>query len=223
MQVTYLDHFGSDLTVVNAARVSFKKKSELHYYCRPGAFEGKYSLKTKDAKLLSYLASHKHELPFAHPHVQIHVKAPIFVARQLAKHQVGFVWSEVSRRYVTEIPEFYEPNIWRKAAPDKKQGSLNEEVDDNTFILGMPDLYNSCLETYSYLLGHGVAPEQARMVLPQNMYTEWQWTGSLLGWARVYRLRAAEDAQAETREIAEQIGEIMSGLFPVSWKVLTDG
>ena len=203
MQVTYLDHFGSDLTVVNAARVSFKKKSELHYYCRPGAFEGKYSLKTKDAKLLSYLASHKHELPFAHPHVQIHVKAPIFVARQLAKHQVGFVWSEVSRRYVDDEPEFYKPEVWRGRAKDKKQGSSNDEITIPIFEMRTYDLNDHysmdvpfsvettmqhSIDFYDHMLSAGVAPEQARMILPQNMYTEWQWTGSLLGWARVYKL-----------------------------------
>ena len=344
MEVTYLGHYGTDLTVVNAARVSFGKRTQEF---RPG----------KDDRLLAFLARHKHELPFAHPHVGFHFKAPIFVARQLAKHQVGFVWSEISRRYVKDRPEFYIPSYWRKAAENVKQGSSLEPVDisprgkcnrcgipvsypkrlwcssecqtlswrennryayifskwgaaakfenipftitpddlawpdkcpyldiqldytpgdknDNKasldkivpalgyvpgnvqivsllankmkssasleqiktfaknalFIHGgvfaetshsYADYCEKAADLYVELISQGVCAEQARMVLPQAQLTEWHWTGSLLGWSRVWNLRVKPDAQAETREIVQLIGPTMKALFPFSWAALT--
>jgi thymidylate synthase (FAD) len=211
MEVTYLDHMGTDLTVVNAARVSFGKRTQEF---RPG----------KDDRLLAFLALHKHELPFAHPHVSFHFKAPIFVARQLAKHQVGFVWSEISRRYVTGEPELYIPEVLRKSSLDIKQGSLNESVEDLSLQLFYyhADAQRSVL-AYLRALKADICPEQARGLLPQTAYTEWVWTGSLLGWSRVWNLRVKPDAQAETREIVEKIGPTMNRLFPYSWKALAQG
>lgn len=210
MQVTYLDHMGSDLTVVNAARCSFGKRTEVW---RPD----------KDDRLLRFLARNKHEIPFAHPHVSFHFKAPIFVARQLAKHQVGFVWSEISRRYVTGAPEFYWPDAWREAAPDKKQGSMASEIRTWPSIMTDYQLQaEGCVEAYEAALAGGLAPELARMILPANLYTEWHWTGSLLGWSRVWGLRVKPDAQQETREVVTMIGETMQELFPVAWNVLTE-
>jgi len=210
MEVTYLGHYGTDLTVVNAARVSFGKRTKDF---RPG----------KDDRLIKFLARHKHELPFAHPHVSFHFKAPLFVARQLAKHQVGFVWSEISRRYVTGDPELYWPHKWRKAAPDVKQGSSDEEFPD-PFGSAMRSLTTARALVWDYkrLVLDGMCPEQARMILPQNMYTEWHWTGSLLGWSRVWNLRVKPDAQEETREIVQQIGHTMWSLFPYSWPALVE-
>ena len=211
MQATYLGHYGSDLTVVNAARVSVGKRVQEF---RPD----------KDARLLAFLARHKHELPFAHPHVSFHFKAPIFVARQLMKHQVGFVWSEVSRRYVKDDPEFYSPEIWRRGAADIKQGSTDEAVElDFVQRKNLQDAAKWSRMVYKMLLDNGVCAEQARMMLPQSMYTEWHWTGSLLGWARVWNLRVKPDAQRETREVVEQIGPKMAELFPYSWKALAHG
>lgn len=345
MEVTYLDHMGSDLTVVNAARVSFGKRVQEF---RPD----------KDARLLAFLARHKHELPFAHPHVSFHFKAPIFVARQLQKHQIGFVWSEISRRYVKDRPEFHIPSFWRKAAENVKQGSSSEPVklspmgkchrcgtaisypkrlwcsdycqgeswrennqydyifsrwqaaakaenipftitqDDLAWPINCPYLdielnyisnekadnkasldkiipalgyvpgnvqiisllankmkssasaeqiktfaknalvihggvFSETAETYEdycgraadvymRLIEQGVCAEQARMILPQSTLTEWHWTGSLLGWARVWGLRVKPDAQRETREIVEKIGPKLAKLYPYSWKALTD-
>lgn len=210
MEVTYLDHMGSDLTVVNAARVSFGKRVEEF---RP----------TQDARLLGFLARHKHELPFAHPHISFHFKAPIFVARQLAKHQVGFVWSEISRRYVKGTPELYWPQQWRKGSDDIKQGSTDETFEDKYGVTERIDIAaRSLVWDYKRLVAEGCCAEQARMILPQNMYTEWHWTGSLLGWARVWGLRVKPDAQRETREIVEKIGPKLAELFPYSWKALTD-
>lgn len=211
MEVTYLGHYGDDLTVVNAARVSFGKRVQEF---RPD----------KDGRLLAFLARHKHELPFAHPHVSFHFKAPIFVARQLAKHQVGFVWSEVSRRYVKDDPEFYAPTVWRKGAADIKQGSTDEAVElDFVQRKNLDDAAKWSRMVYKMMLDNGVCAEQARMLLPQNMYTEWHWTGSLLGWARTWNLRVKPDAQRETREVVEKIGPTMERLFPHSWKALTNG
>lgn len=210
MEVTYLDHMGSDLTVVNAARVSFGKRMQEF---RPD----------KDGRLLAFLARHKHELPFAHPHISFHFKAPIFVARQLAKHQVGFVWSEISRRYVKDTPELYWPHQWRKGSADIKQGSTDEIFEDKYGVTERIDIAaRSLVWDYKRLVAEGCCAEQARMILPQNMYTEWHWTGSLLGWARVWGLRVKPDAQRETREIVEKIGPKMAELFPYSWKALTD-
>ena len=208
MKVKLVDKMGTDLSVVNAARVSFAKESEWE---RPDLYENQ--LKDSDIKLIQYLAKHKHWSPFAHASLQFHIKAPIFVARQLVKHQVGLVWNEVSRRYVDDEPEFYIPQVWRKR-PDKsiKQGSSNETIEYD--ISGSIEFVN---QTYKNLLREGVAPEMARMVLPQNLYTEWYWSGTLYAFSRVCNLRCAKDTQSETREIANGIRDICSSEFPTSW------
>ena len=208
METTYLGHYGDDLTVANAARVSFGKRKEV--------------FDSKDERLIKFLARENHIIPFAHPQVSFHFKAPIFVARQLAKHQVGFAWSEVSRRYVKNDPELYIPEVLRKGSADIKQGSLDEEVEDHyvqkpAYAIAAA----AALNAYRKALEAGVCPEQARGLLPQTAYTEWHWTGSLLGWSRVWNLRVKPDAQRETREVVEKIGLTMARLFPVCWEALT--
>ncbi len=233
MKVTYRRHMGDDLTVVDAARVSFDKESEWdHHPENPDTNYGLPYLKDADVKLINYLAKHNHWSPFAHTSVQLRVKAPIFVARQLVKHQVGGVWNEVSRRYVDSEPEFWFPEVWRgRPEGSIKQGSSgvvkNVRFHDANgsgveYQVGptVQNFITHSLGIYEDLLDGGVAPEQARMVLPQNMQTEWIWTGSLMFWCRVCRERLAPGAQAETREIAEQIAEIVAPLFPVSWSAL---
>jgi len=208
MNVTLIDKMGSDATVVNAARVSFAKQIEGH----------RVGLTQKDEKLIKYLADHNHWSPFAHASLQFRIKAPIFVARQLVKHQVGLVWNEVSRRYVDDEPEFYIPFMWRKRPPKSiKQGSSKEEVEyDITSELGiLKKLYNDMIEK-------GIAPEMARMVLPQNMMTEWYWSGSLYAFARVCNLRLKEDTQTETRDVVRHIEQVMRDQFPVSSEYLLD-
>ena len=202
MEVKVIDVMGTDLTVVNAARVSFKKEHN--------KFDNE-----KDEKLIKYLATHEHWSPFGHCSMQFHVKAPIFVARQLVKHQVGLVWNEVSRRYVDDEPEFYIPKTWRLKAEDKKQGSSNETIEYN-----IDGSIMFVKQTYDNLLKAGVAPEMARMVLPQNLYTEWYWSGTLMAFARVCNLRCAKDTQLETQQIANQIHYEARQLFPISWKYL---
>lgn len=215
MQVDLIDHMGSDLTVVNAARVSFDKASSY----REDAFG--WHLELRDEKLLQYLAKHNHWTPFAHCAATFRVKAPLFVARQLGKHQVGLVWNEVSRRYVDSDPEFYVPDGWRKRAENVKQGSSDTEVYHDSSVYNVA--VRTAVNAYDRLLDDGVCPEQARMVLPQSMYTEWYWTGSLAAFARVCNLRLDPHTQRETQEIAKMLGKHMERLFPKSWAVLIGG
>jgi len=187
---------GSDKTVVNAARVSFNKEIS--------------EMRKSDAGLIAYLAEHGHWTPFGHVQAQFRIKAPVFIARQMVKHQVGMVWNEVSRRYVDSEPEFHAPEAWRKRAPDKKQGSLDETFkgnDEVRFDEKYWDLVTRIKTTYDNIIASGVAPEQARMLLPQSMMTEWIWTGSLVAFARVFKLRSSKDAQYECRQVARMIDD----------------
>ena len=225
MEVTLIDHMGSDLTVVNVARVSFNKESDWESITPAGPVRA--VLKESAEKLIAYLAKNNHWTPFAHTSLQFRIKAPVFVARQLGKHQVGLVWNEVSRRYVDSQPEFYYPEYWRGRPTDKKQGSSEEEININPSIGTGPSLLSDyeqairrCLWTYDELLRKGVAPEMARMVLPQSMFTEWYWTGSLAAFARVCSLRVKLDVQEETRDVASLIDLECDKCFPVSWNAL---
>jgi len=214
IEVTYIHHCGDDLTTVNAARVSFGKTSELECI---DLQKGKYAMKHGDVKLIQYLAKHKHISPFGHAFASFHVKAPIFVARQLVKHKF-LRWNEISRRYVDDEPEFYVPDQWRNKSKDKKQGSegVNDTIVD-------PDYINSSARViYNKLLSENVAPEMARMVLPQSVMTEWYWSGSLDAFASMCQLRCKEDTQYESRIVANQISEKMGELFPVSWAALME-
>jgi len=221
IEVTYQQHVGSDITVVNAARVSFGKKSRYYYGDEAEIAADFYKeweyptfMLSEDVKLINYLAKHNHKSPFNHCFITFHVKAPIFVARQLQKHEY-MPWNEISRRYVDSEPEFYQPDVWRGRSADKKQGS--EGVVD---VGDWGDTNWACLIAYKDLLSHGVAPEQARMVLPQSMMTEWYWSGSLYAFAKMCGLRLKPDAQYETRLVAEQIEDKMAELFPESWTAL---
>lgn len=219
IKATLIDAMGSDLTVVNAARVSFGKKREWEF---PALKEG---LSEKDTKLIKYLAKHKHISPFGHCFVSFHVKAPIFVARQLVKHKF-LRWNEISRRYVDDDPEIYVPDVWRGRSEDKKQGSSGESLWNNGKGTGYRNHEHQVMvevnELYLRMLDVGVAPEQARMVLPQSTITEWYWSGSLDAFADMCRLRCKEDTQYETRIVADQISETMGELYPVSWKALLE-
>ena len=240
IEITYIDHMGNDLTVCNAARVSFGKETEWDYE-ESDAYSFKQHLKTKDRKLIQYLAKHKHISPFGHCFASFHIKAPVFVARQLVKHKF-LRWNEISRRYVDSEPEFYQPTEWRGRSADKKQGSTGEvKVEDympvlissnkstvipsdefgNTWDV-IEDQLDGALALYDALLKMNVAPEQARMVLPQSMMTEWYWSGSLDAFADMCNLRLKDDTQHETTLVAEQIDQIMLDLFPVSWQALME-
>lgn len=222
-----IDHMGSDLSVVNAARVSFDKESDWEWVLKPDAkfIETTRRLSDRDTKLIHYLAKHNHRSPFAHAFASFRVNAPIFVARQLQKHTVGLAWNEVSRRYVDAEPTFYVPETWRKRAENVKQGSSDEVLTGldhdavdyryHTFLSEVRTIY------HRWLLVDGICPEQARMVLPQSMMTEWIWSGSVYAFARVYNLRTDPHAQKECQTVAYAIGNELKELFPVSWEALT--
>jgi len=194
---------GDDNTVASAARVSFHKTSSEF-------------TEEQNHKLIKYLADHGHYSPFGHCFASFHVKAPVFVRAQLVKHEY-LRMNEISRRYVDDTPEFYDPIVWRGRAKDRKQGS-----DGSTEVSSMEYVFAcyKAIEMYESLLKDGVAPEQARMVLPQSMYTEWFWSGSLDAFANMAKLRLKADTQEETRLIAKQISEQMEDKFPVAWKAL---
>lgn len=216
IKVTLIDHMGSDLTVVNAARVSFGKRSKM--VCTSHEI-GTYELPEADQKLIRYLAKHKHISPFGHAFASFHVKAPVFVARQLVKHKF-LRWNEISRRYVDDEPEFYEPDVWRGRSPDKKQGSQGIYTPDyDALDRVMADLK----ALYEDMIYSGCAPELARSILPQSMMTEWYWSGSLDAFASMCILRCAPDTQFESQLVAHQISEEMGKLFPVSWEALVHG
>ena len=230
----YVDHMGSDLTVANAARVSFNKETEWDIdevakkrLIDSGSVYHESDLRVlsvKDTKLIQYLAKHNHWTPFAHPQITLRIKTPIFVRAQLGKHQIGLVMNEFSRRYVTDDPQIYDPQ-WRDAPTDgAKQGSsgfkeFGDEYNNCNTIYSLASA--ASLQTYYDLLKRGVAPEQARSILPQGTYTEWWWTGSLAAYARVCKLRSDSHAQWEVQQYANAISKIIAPLFPVSWKALT--
>lgn len=224
--VEIIDHMGSDLTVVNAARVSFNKMSKWEEEItatQDGFIDVSYSLNEKDKKLITYLAKHEHWTPFAHCYVTLHIKSPIPIRTQFFKHKVGFVENEISRRYVDEPPEFFYPD-WCGRPENKKQGAGDKlDIDSrNKAYLIYSQHMDFAKDAYEGLINLGVAPEQARFVLPQATYTEWYWTGSLAAYARFYKQRSALHAQAEIREYADAIGKIVSLYFPVSWQALTN-
>ena len=206
MKVELVDKMGNDVSVVNAARVSYSKESK--------------TFTLKDEKLIKYLAEHEHWSPFAHASMQFRIKAPIFVARQLVKHQVGLVWNEVSRRYVDFPPEIYKPTAWRGRPINSKQGSDGEVELGQTIDHNLETTMESCLILYNTMIEKGVAPEQARMVLPQSMMTEWIWSGTVYAFARVCNLRCKPDTQKETQDVANVIDKLADEAFPYCWKYL---
>ena len=219
IKATLIDSMGSDLSVVNAARVSFGKKSEWDVSYDNDQFTGENILSDRDTKLIRYLAKHEHISPFGHAFASFHVKAPIFVARQLVKHKF-LRWNEISRRYVDDEPEFYVPDVWRGRSADKKQGSEGTWTPDYSML---DDAMGRVKDLYDQMIYDGCAPEQARMVLPQSTMTEWYWSGSLDAFASMCKLRLKEDTQYESRLVAQQISAKMAELYPVSWEALVGG
>lgn len=245
MKANYIDHMGNDLTVVNSARVSFSKQSSFERSCWNCDFSSKtwhsdicpeceadnsggdpsegLSLSKEDTRLISYLARHNHWTPFSHPQITLMEEVPIFVARQRFKHMVGFAYNEVSRRYVDDTPEFHIPELWR-VKPDGsiKQGSGGVHPRSRSHGDSYKAFIDSAEALYNVMISDGVAPEQARMVLPQSMITSYYVTGSLAAWARAYKQRIDPHAQLEIQELAKQWGAVIQPLFPVSWAALTE-
>ena len=210
MEVSYVDGCGSDLSIVNAARVSFHKESK--------------ELNESDIKLINYLYKHKHFSPFNHAFLSFRVKAPIFVARQLVKHKF-LPWNEVSRRYVDEEPEFFIPKHWRKKADNVKQGSSEEVLEGRAHSVvdySFEDATEEALHTYNYLLNSGICPEQARLALPQNTMTEWIWSGTLGAFLDMLKLRLDTHTQKETRDVAFKIAYFVEAFFPHSFKAMME-
>lgn len=207
MKVTYIDHMGTDLSVVNAARVSFDKRHE--------TFD-----EVKDPRLINFLAREGHTSPFNHTFLTMHVKAPIYVARQLVKHKF-MPWNEMSGRYVQFGAEFHHIDEYRSKAVDKKQGSGEPIVDDSQLRLIFAENHHECFLRYMDAIQQGLCEEQARSLLPIDLMTQWYWSGTLGAWSDMFRLRSKNDAQLESQEIARQAGEIIAPLYPVSWKALT--
>lgn len=233
MEVEYIQHYGDDLIVANAARVSFDKKSDWEYEYGPMASVGKAEvvgcvnkkLSAKDEKLVHYLAKHKHTSCFEHMGATLKLKVPIFIARQIQRHRT-FSYNEISRRYVDSPPEFFWPDKWRKRADNVKQGSSDEAVGDDDWAYGLPSAISrhmsDAIYLYNDMLDSEVAPELARMILPQNLYTEMYMSGNLRAWAHFLALRLDGHAQKEVQDVAKMVENILAPLFPVSMKALMD-
>jgi thymidylate synthase (FAD) len=205
--VELLETFGTDLTVVNAARVSLGKQVD--------------TFTDRDAKLIKYLADHDHISPFFHPQARFRLKMPIWMAREWFRHTVGLSRNEVSRRYVDSPPTFHLPDEFRTRAPSKKQGSNDDVHPDNEFLRSYyAKQCETALGAYNSMLESKVCPEQARMVLPQCMMTEFIETGSLAAYARLVKLRTSPDAQKEIRDVADKISILLQTAFPASWETL---
>lgn len=213
MQVEYISHYGDDDMVASAARVSFDKDASNY-------------TEEQNTRLIKYLANHEHNAPFFHPQITLRETVPIFISRQRFKHSVGFAYSEVSRRYVDDTPEFYQPDVWRKRAENVKQGSSDEVYNDDDRGIDLEArlsyIYNDIQDLYSDMIDVGIAPEQARMVLPQSMYTSYYVTGSLYAFARAYLLRADPHAQKEIRDVAAEWDRLIRPHYPVAWSALVD-
>lgn len=236
MQVDYITHYGTDLSVVNAARVSFDQESDWEY-----GFKEEYHeelggdvkipypvLSERDTKLIHYLAKHKHTSTFEHQGATLRLKAPLPIARQIQRHRT-FSYNEVSRRYVDSTPEFFRPDGWRKAAENVKQGSSDElagklfwRAADNWYPIEerVEEHIKESVELYEDMLKGGVAPELARMILPQNMYTEFYMTGNLRNWAHFLKLRLDGHAQKEVQDVAKMVESTLKPLWPVSVEAL---
>lgn len=232
IKVELIDCMGSDLTVVRSARVSFDKQTDweipqIYDEEGQGYIDGPKTLSVRDQKLIKYLAKHNHVAPFQHPQITVRETIPIFIARQRMKSVVGFTYSEISRRYVDDEPEFFYPDEWREKADNKKQGSGGKHPLWNRgvgtgYVDEVVNHYDDALALYKRMLEMGVAPEQCRMVLPQSMMTSLYCTGSLAAFARAYKLRSYPDAQKEIRDLAQRWDEILRPLFPHSWSALVD-
>jgi thymidylate synthase (FAD) len=207
MKVELIDSAGGDLSVVNSARVSFNKSTD--------------QLETKDEKLITYLAKHRHDTPFRHNFIQLRCAVPLFLARQLMKHQAGLTWNEESKRYVDDIPAMYYPDEWR-ARPDEsiKQGSGERHMYTPRWSRFYEAHMQECCDMYRDMIRDGIAPEMARMVLPQAMMVNFIWSGNLLAFYHVYNLRSGEGAQEEAKEFAELLKKAIEPEFSIAWAAL---
>ncbi len=225
MKVEYVDHMGTDLTVVNAARVSFNKESGWETVEREDSEFGNYwelELSKTDEKLINYLAKHNHWTPFAHTAISLRMQAPVPIRTQCFKHKAGFVENEESRRYVSGTPPLFVPEHFREAPEGSiKQGSGGIHAHSEDWRDEYIKICQAAIDQYEYMIRENVAPEQARFILPQGVEVQWIWTGNLASYARFYNQRTDPHAQKEVQDLAEMVGEVIEELFPVSWRALT--
>ena len=222
MKAEYIDHMGSDLSVVNAARVSFDKVSEWESISTDDDYHPR--LKPEDTKLIHYLAEHDHWTPFAHTSISLRMQAPVPIRTQCFKHKQGLVENEESRRYISSTPKLFVPDVLRNAPVNgAKQGSHGVHYDSELWLYKYRQYATQAIKLYDDMIADGVCPEQARFVLPQGCEVNWIWTGNLYAFANFYNKRTDPHAQKEIRDLAEHVSEIIAPLFPVSWKVLTKG
>jgi thymidylate synthase (FAD) len=209
MNVQYIDHMGSDASIVKAARVSFAADDEIRSI-------------EKDTGLINYLAKHKHWTPFSHTALTVRMKAPVPIRTQCFKHKVGFTENEESRRYIDNRPEYFMPTF-RKTTENKKQGSGKEfGLHANMAEQAMYKAHcDSAIVAYEAALARGVCEEQARFYLPQGCIVNWYWTGNLMSFARFFAQRTDSHAQKEIQELAHEVGAIIAPLFPLGWVALT--
>lgn len=213
--VELIECFGNDLTIVNAARVSFNKTSEFELV------DGHEQLPERDSQLIDYLAKHRHIAPFFHPQLRFRIRMPIFIAREWYRHTIGFCRNEVSRRYVTSEPECFVPQALRQRDVSVKQGSSAQLVNNtDQLVAQMAEYMEKSVSYYNQLLAAGVCPEQARLILPQSMYTEFIETASLAGYARLAGLRLAPNAQREIGLYAGMVAQLVEPCFPIGWRAL---
>lgn len=209
MKAEYIDHMGSDLSVINAARVSFNKKHDV--------FDDE-----KDTKLINFLAKHKHEIPFAHTAITLRMEAPVPIRTQCFKSKIGFCENEESRRYISYKPEYFIPEYFRrKPTGGAKQGSSDKHIESDYWLVEYEEHCKNAIELYEDMIADGLCAEQSRFVLPQGVIVKWIWTGSLLAFARFYNLRTDSHAQKEIQDLAKEVGEVIKKLYPVSWRALT--
>lgn len=231
MKAEYVDHMGNDMSVVNAARVSFDKVSD---WLPSGALndyegviyqiiDGRYvNLPISDHKLIKFLSKHNHWTPFAHTAITLRMKAPVPIRTQCFKHKAGFVENEESRRYISGTPEVYVPEFFRsKPEGSIKQGSGDVHPNSPLYVREYAFTTGTAIAQYERMIADGVCPEQARFILPQGAMVNWMWTGNLAAFARFYNQRTDPHAQVEIQDLAKAVGEIIEPLFPVSWKALT--
>ena len=222
ISVKVVDSMGTDFRIFEAAKATLGGGTESNFQVG----------ETDPTRLINFLASERHVTPFRHPQITLECEAPIAIARQLGKHQVGFSWNERSMRYRDSVIDVFTPDMFRGRPAHLHDGSTEEDVGKRETALRsswkekwtIEELYKEAIEesvsTYERLLEAGLAPEQARFVLPQGMITRWFWTGSLYGFYEVYRQRSSEHAQYEVRDFADQLDKVMSELFPIAWEAL---
>ena len=217
MRAEYITHMGDDLMIANTARVSFDKTIEEFTY-------RKDKPRGSDEGILEYLADHNHWTPYGHAIVSLRMKAPVPIRTQCFKHKQGFVENEESRRYISSSPELFIPDHFRnKPSGNAKQGSEGIHVGSDLYLEVYKKQCESSIKIYENMVADGVAPEQARFILPQGCQVNWIWTGSLSAFSRFYNLRIDSHAQKEIQDLAKEVGSIIEPLFPVAWSKLVGG